>query len=467
LADNEKAFCAFNTPRVLNVVWPKTVEANNFDLFVDYANERSKAGTCTSMGFSAKSEVRYNAQGTAGSGFSACSACYQDVILATSFHQFFEPVEAILSDKVVPCHVAWPFIEARLLSMPSDWDEIQRDIDYRLRKVAACPGAELVKEANRRWWKPKGTTLPLRICDCCYWDGVFPTIFQEQFDPVVQDWRDGWYCAMSGYQLSVVWQHAAERGDMKLWLDAANAALSPMCSTIGTSGRAWNVFRDSALDGLDFCDRCTAVFIQPLGLGSRLEKRHYPEDEIIKCDLNPGNEHQAVILSKLGEAAAWRDFTIFKDHIASLAPHLRRLLPCPGTESARRNRWWGLGELKICEECWISFVKPSPFANYIKELELVRDVAEYSCDLGTDEWRYIWQRGCERQDFPYFMEALTLKNKLQSIRSDRLDTLEDLREKGRRGAVPEEWKRKLEYELRELEKDERDTIDMLAVLTRV
>jgi len=69
---------------------------------------------------------------------SACFACYQDVILALSFHQ--------------DGYSGWP---------PS-----------------------LAKEANGRWWKLKGTALQLRICDCCYWDGVFPTIFQGQFDLV-------------------------------------------------------------------------------------------------------------------------------------------------------------------------------------------------------------------------------------------------------------------------------------------
>jgi len=318
LAKDEKTFCAFNTPRVLNFIWPKTVEASLFEIFEGYAAERSKIGTCTGMDASAKPGVWYMVQGKSRGKFMACEACYQDVILASPFHPFFGPLEATVSDNTTSCHVAWPFIEARLLNITSSWDEIRRDIEYRLHKFPGCPGDKLIKEPSRRWWMPKGTSLPVYICDCCYWDGIFPTLFSSEFDLVVQDSSDEWCCAMSRYQLSTIWQYAAEKDDIMPWLDAVNAALSPMCTPHGSSGRTWNVFNDPALDGIDFCERCADVFIRPLGFGKHLEKRRYSPDENVKCDLNPTNKYQRETLQKLGEAAAWRDFGILKGYLAQL-----------------------------------------------------------------------------------------------------------------------------------------------------
>ncbi|KAF8541393.1 hypothetical protein BDD12DRAFT_524048 [Trichophaea hybrida] len=465
LAKGEKAFCAFNTPRVLNFVWPKTVEASLFEIFQNYATERSKIGTCTGMDASAKQGVWYMVQGSSRKKFIACQACYQDVILASPFHQFFGPLEATVTENTTSCHVAWPFIEARLLNNTSTWDEIQRDIDYRLHKVPACPGDKLIKDPGRRWWKPKDTPLPVYICDCCYWDGIFPTQFAGDFDLVTQEPRDEWCCAMSGYQLSTVWQYAAEKEDIKPWVDAANAALSPMCSPHGSSGKIWNVFKDPALDGIDFCERCTDVFIRPLGFGKYLEKRRYSANEIIQCDLNPAKQHQRETLQKLGEAAAWREFAILKEYLARLAqiaPQLYTPPPCPGTEPFQ-TRWWGCEGFVVCEECWLFRVNPSGFGSHFEEFELKDD---YTCDLGTPEWRYIWQKRCDRRELKQFLEAIMLKNKLDDVRFRRSATLSDFREKSRRRLFPDE-KRRLSVALSLLEEEERDTTNMLAALTRV
>jgi hypothetical protein len=461
LSDGEKAFCAFNTPTIVTLVWPKTVEENCFDVFARYAKERGKVGTCTSFDIAAKEGVWYTIRGYRG-GFIACQACYRDVILASPFHRHFGTLDAILSENTTPCHIAWPFIEARLLTADSTWKEIQDDLNFRLFKAPPCPGNQLIKDPGRRWWKPRGTVLPLYICDCCYWDGIFPTLFSDEFDQVSQGKKDAWCCAMSGYQLSVVWQYAAEKENITIWLDAAAAALSPMCSPDGARGQVWNSFRDSQLDGFDFCERCTNMFIKPLGFGRLLEKRRYSTGELIKCDLNPSNEHQPVLLQKLGEAAAWRDFGIFKQSLASLAP---LLLPCPGIEVVRRNRWWGHDEFTVCEECWHQRVKHTALGGFVKEFNL-RGASEESCDLGTLEWRFIWQKRCEMQDFFNFMEAIKLKNRLADIKRKRVDAMNMLHEKSRRGIYYDERKR-LDFELRELQTEERDTTNMLAAHTRV
>lgn len=467
LAEGQKTFCAFNTPRVLNYVWPKTIEESMFEIFKSYAAGRSLIGTCTGMDASAKKGVWYTIKNNPRGGFIACQACYQDVILATPFHSFFGPLEATVPENTISCHVAWPFIEARLLNTPtSSWEEIQRDIEYRLLKVPACPGDKLIKDTGRRWWKPKGTVMPLYICDCCYWDGIYPTVFSGEFDLVVQSRKQAWCCAMSGYQLSTVWQHAAEKKDFSSWLEAANAALSPMCHFEGASGQIWNVFKDPGLDGFDFCERCTDVFIRPLGFGNRLEKRRYAAEETIKCDLNPANEYQSALLRELGEAAAWRDFGIVKRYLSQLAPHVYKPPACPGELVVSRTRWWGHEGFNVCEECWLERVKTSPFAPYIKEFDLLGEPVELSCDLGTPDWQYIWQKRCERRDFDGFIEAITLKNKLDDVRLLREETMGEMKEKSRRGLFPDE-KRRLQGLLNVLQEEERDTTNMLAVLTRV
>ena len=464
LAEGQRAFCAFNTPRVLNFIWPETTETNVFEVFEGYATKRSKIGTCTSMDASAKQGMWYMTQGISNPAeryrrFIACQACFEDVILASPFHQFFEPLEAAVTDETTTCHVSWPFAEALLLNTLSPtWDEIHRKIDHMLLKVPECLGDKLIKDPGRRWWKPK-TVLPLYVCDCCYWDGIFPTLFSSEF-VAIQDPKDALCCVMSRYQLSTVWQYAEEEEDITPWLDAANAALSPMCTFHGSPGKIWNVFTDPALDGIDFCERCADVFIRPLGFGKHLEKRRYSLDEIILCDLNPTNKYQRETLQKLGEAAAGRDFGILKNYLAQLAqlaPQAYRPPPCPGTELAGRTRWWSCERFVVCEECWLLRVKPSVFESRFEEFD---PKGEYLCDLGTPEWRYIWQKRCERREFSLH------KNTLDDVRFRRMETLSEIKEKSRRGLLPDE-KRRLHHALSILEEEERDTTNMLAALTPV
>jgi hypothetical protein len=471
LTDGQKTHCAFNTPRVLRFVWPKTIEENLFDIFKSYAIERSAIGSCTSIEPAAKKGVWYTIHGNPRGGFIACQACYQDVILASPFHQFFGPLEATVSGNTISCHVAWPFIEARLLNTPPKWEDIQADIEYRLLSVPGCPGSDLVQGNGRRWWKPKGTTMPLFICDCCYWDGIFPTVFAGEFDAEAQGPREMRCCAMSGFQLSTVWQYAAEQEDIKPWLMAANSALSPMCAPGGSTGKIWNVFKDHELDGFDFCERCTDVFIRPLGFGSRLEKRRYAPNESIKCDLNPANDYQPALLQKLGEAAAWRDFGILKQFLAQLAPNVYcppvpQCLPCPGDKIVIRDHWFGVEGFYVCEECYRDRVRSSPFAQYVKEFDLGGEPAEAQCDLGSPEWRVIWQKRCQRQDFSSFIEAVGLKKLLEDIRIQRHEANEEMERKARRGLFPDE-RRRMQGRLNELQEAERDTTNLLAALTRL
>jgi hypothetical protein len=500
LVSGQKTHCAFNTPRVLNFVWPKTVEENHFDIFKGYAIERSAIGSCTSIEFGAKTGVWYTIHGNPRGGFIACQACYQDVILASPFHQFFGPLEATVSGNTISCHVAWPFIEARLLSSPSTWEEVQDDIEYRLHMVPGCPGNKLVVDTGRRWWKPKDVSMPLFICDCCYWDGIFPTVFATEFTAETQGPREPRCCAMSGFQLSTVWQYAAEQEDIKPWLMAADSALSPMCAPQGSVGKIWNVFKDPELDGFDFCERCAEVFIRPLGFGSRLEKRRYAVSETIKCDLNPANEYQGTLLQKLGEAAAWRDFAILKQYLVRIAPDVYHpsapptqqaytaspqqqqaytspppqayrpppppCPPCPGDEIAVRNHWFSADAFFVCEECYRDRVKPSPFGGLVKEFDLGGEAGEGRCDLGAPEWRVIWQKRCLSRDFPSFLEAVKLKKSLDEIRFRRQEANEEMEKKARRGLFPDE-KRRLMMKLNELREDERDTTNMLAALTRI
>ncbi|KAA8910410.1 hypothetical protein FN846DRAFT_539642 [Sphaerosporella brunnea] len=483
LSNGQKTHCAFNTPRVLKFVWPKTVEENHFDIFKSYALERSAIGSCTSIDSTAKKGVWYTIHGNPRGGFIACQACYQDVILASPFHQFFVPLEATVSGNTISCHVAWPFIEARLLNTPANWEETQADIEYRLLSVPGCPGNKLVQDNGRRWWKLKGPGKPpLYICDCCYWDGVFPTLFANQFEAAAQGSRDMWCCAMSGYQLSTVWQYAAEQEDMKPWLDAAEAALSPMCVAQGSTGKIWNVFKDPELDGFDFCERCAEVFIRPLGFGPRLEKRRYASSESIKCDLNPANEYQGKLLQMLGEAAAWRDFDILKKYLLQLAPEVYHppvsaaavappppppsYPPCPGAEYVCRNRWYGRDSFNVCEQCYRERVKPSSLGPWVKEFDCYGEPMEAQCDLGMPDWRAIWQKRCQTNDMGSFLEAVKLKKELDNIRIRRHEANEEMATKARRGLFPDE-RRRMQGRLSELQEEERDTTNMLAVLTRI
>jgi len=109
-------------------------------------------------------------------------------------------------------------------------------------------------------------------------------------------------------------------------------------------------------------------------------------------------------------------------------------------------------------------VKPSVFGCRFEEFDPKGEY--FLCDLGTPEWRYIWQKRCERREFSLFLEAIMHKNTLDDVRFRRMETLSEIKEKSRRRLLPDE-KRRLHHVLSVLEEEERDTTNMLAALTRV
>jgi hypothetical protein len=383
--------------------------------------------------------------GTGHTGFIACQACYEDVILASRYHNFFKPLEATVGENVYSCHVGTPFIEAQLMS-GLDYADFKREVEYRLRDVPPCPGPGVVTgEVNRRWWIPKGVNVPLRICDTCYCDGVFPSPFVGEFSAVLQGPNDPWFCGMGAFQLNIVWQYAVEKKDYEIWRDAAVASYKPMCIAEGSRGGLWNVFRDKELEDFEICDRCVDVYVRPFGFGDELTKRNIPREFRVVCGLNSqNNPRQPKLLEKLGEAALWRDFEIFAEY---LAPRIG-VQPCPGIRAVSKEKWWGFSNFNACQECYTLYMRNSPLAGCL-EYKGRESVRETVCDMASDDVKVLWERASSK-GVDWFLEVLQMRLDLVSMRTTR-ERLATVLGSGRYGSGPQ---RGLQIQLADAEKKE-------------
>lgn len=331
-------YCAFNTPRILSIIWPQVVRTGRFDVFRGHAAERSRISTC-SLSAGTKSGLWYMVLRPDGScSFIACQACFQDVILASPYHPHFKEVPAAVAEGAYSCHVSTPFIEAQLAAGKLPWHAVLREVEYRIHEVLPCPGNKIVPSPGRRWWKPRDSDL-IAVCDSCYCDGIAPSQFADHFTSVIQKASDvgPWFCGMGGFALSVVWTHAVEKDDYALWLEAVSAAYShPMCTPDGTIGGVWNVFREPGLGEFYVCDRCAEMYVRPLGFGESLDRlRFSPDAGRMVCGLNPEGPRAAEFREKLGEAAGWRDIEVFREGIVNGA--MPRPPPCCRRVRERRR----------------------------------------------------------------------------------------------------------------------------------
>ncbi|KAI5795296.1 hypothetical protein EDC01DRAFT_630029 [Geopyxis carbonaria] len=433
LTSGEWTYCAFNTPRILKYVWPHAMDIQDFDVFQGYAMHRSKLPTCGLVARSTRGLWFTIDTGVTQTGFIACEACYEDVILASNFHKYFTKLDAANPDGLLSCHLSSaPFIEAQMVDDGLTWPQFLRQIEYRLHEVPPCPQDRIVTDIDRLWWKPRSSNLPITICEACYCDGVAPTIFADEFDPLRQETKkDQWFCSMGAFQLSLVWKHAVEKKDYTLWFKAATAALSPMCSPDGAMGGIWNSFRNEKLKGFDFCDRCADMYVIPLGFGNYTEKRAYKPSFRVCCGFS--NQYRGEILQKIGEAADWRDFDIFMEY---LAPRVSQY-PCAGMKAVVRDRWWGRDNFRVCEECWKFRVRFSPLADYVDELR-PRKLERDTCALGTEDGKRWWDKACQTLDFWRFIEAIRMKRDLQELRRGRKELEGKLEMRGRRGGIYED-----------------------------
>lgn len=416
LQDGETIFCSFNTPRIKRLVWPATLDDRSLDGFVAFVLARMKISPCTQVSSSKIGCWFQMPLSRPDLAMVACHACYEDVVRASKFTDLFHRVEPLSSHGMSTCHVSTaPFIEAHLLNEEITHEELKGDIEYRLTRVAQCPQDTKIVNMNLRWWKPKDTRLPLRICDACYCDGIYPTEFRDRFVDVIQQETDiPWFCCVGAYNLNLVWKHAVGKGDYNLWFEAACSALSPRCEPVPKPGGNWKLIDNPKFHKFSICTRCAETYFRPLGFEKYLIDKKTDKKTLSWCGLSTAY-HQEIV-RVLADAAHWGEFEIFLDYLH----HRIASLPCPGEKEVVRDRWWMSEMAWFCEECYRFGVRASPFA---KMVEGVRDKSPRRCDLGNINGRMLWLAACKK---PYpkraiedFERGLVITDDLEDVRRRR------------------------------------------------
>lgn len=128
------------------------------------------------------------------------------------------------------------------------------------------------------------------------------------------------------------------------------------------------------------------------------------------------------------------------------------------TEQNNSDEIWRIhhtGEFTVCGDCWSRIVEPTPYSEYF-DLIVKENGDKHKCDLEQEEWKQLWERRYRLWDFGEFLKMVGLKHKLEEIRLEKADTVEEMREKSvRRGLFPDE-RRRFRNLLALVEKEEGD-----------
>lgn len=354
--------------------------------------------------------------------FRCCDACYNDIVLATAFAGYFAQAHPQPEDKVWTCDLAIPFIAGGMIQLSQyqdstgqdQWDEFRKVALYRLNDVPDCPGNMPVKGSGRKWWMPKNPIPGLYVCDACYCDDIVPHFKGEfaqaalpppQSQPILS-------CAMASYTIKTPWTLAIERNSYAVWWEAAHAASTlPPCTDKGFSDHAvggeWFTLQhhDPSLENFKCCRTCYYTLLRPLNLAHHFEPIIYmnPSEggSVTRvCSLTPDSQRFLPLVGKLGEAANWKDFTIF---LAYIIPRVR-IPPCQPGKFLARAKWYGTDDFVVCEECWYEHVRESSL-NHLMTVHARYSPEPQACDLYSPRMKRIWDEACQMRDLNHFVNA--------------------------------------------------------------
>ncbi|KAK1654543.1 hypothetical protein BDP81DRAFT_457377 [Colletotrichum phormii] len=384
--------CRFNAPRITRLLLPECLKRKEITCLREFMTARLNVQDCKgpsgadgSAGikwFKALDDRRY--------GFVSCEACYQDVVLATSFRDKFVPYDSPqATDDIWACDICLPFISRSIVKLSksgaSSWNE-WIEVAAKHMALPECDKGP-VSPSSRRWMRLRGQRYPdFKMCEKCYEKHVALTTLDKDFDFVPHvsshtglDWMDAALghttteptpitCSMNGLPTEVALTAANDFQDVNVLYQALEVILScPPCTDRGIINGTWYTLTGGDCDGYRICAPCHAAFITPFGLDRFYEQSRSEE---------------------AGET--YSRYSVFVRKFAGV-PH------CVRENLVDNQRWYGWDDCTICPECYITFCEESspPPPSLAMEFNNNLVVEKRMCCLYPPRMRQKWTEACE------------------------------------------------------------------------
>lgn len=412
--------CRFNAPRITRLLLPECLKRRDITPLREFMTARLDVLDCKGAS---------GADGSAGikwfkplddrlDGFVSCEACYQDVVLATSFHDKFIPHDSPqASDAIWACDICLPFMSRSMVKISrlgiDGWNEWVEAAAKHIALPECDKGP--VSPSSRRWMRLRGERHPdFKMCEKCYEKHVALTTLDKDFESVPHapsqtglDWMDAALgyttteptpitCSMNGLPVEVALIDAKDFQDINVLHRALEVILScPPCTERGIINGVWYTLTGGDCDGYRICAPCHAAFITPFGLDRFYEQSKSEEaGGTYFCSFERSSAPRwAEHMNRNAEAVetgVWSRYSVFVRKFAGV-PH------CAKENLVDNRRWYGWDDCTICPECYITFCQesspPPPSLAMVFNNDLV--VEKRMCCLYSPRMRQKWIEACE------------------------------------------------------------------------
>ncbi|KAK1543226.1 hypothetical protein CPAR01_03859 [Colletotrichum paranaense] len=412
--------CRFNAPRITRLLLPECLKRKDITPLREFMTARLDVLDCKGVS---------GADGLAGikwyqplddrlDGFVSCEACYQDIVLATSFRDKFVPHDSPqASDAVWACDICLPFISRSIVRLSKSGVDGWNSWVEAAAKHIALPECDKgpVSPSSRRWMRLRGERHPdFKMCEKCYEKHVALTTVDKDFESIPHvpshtglDWMDAALgyttteptpitCSMNSLPVEVALTDAKGFQDINVLYRALEVILScPPCTERGIINGTWYTLTGGGCDGYRICAPCHAAFITPFGLDRFYEKSQSEEaGETYFCSFERSSAPRWVEhMNRNAEAVetgVWSRYSVFVRKFAGV-PH------CAKENLVDNRRWYGWDDCTICPECYITFCQESSPPPPSLTMEFNNDlvVEKRMCCLYSPRMRQKWIEACE------------------------------------------------------------------------
>ncbi|RFU79029.1 hypothetical protein TARUN_3158 [Trichoderma arundinaceum] len=372
--DGEVAACGFRFPRLKDVLWPEALRTHNVNALREYMSRRLQFKPCPGQipTEDTKGRVLYGMVDNDIEGFTACEACFEDYVVATSFKSSFGTYPEGVSQW--SCDLSIPYITGAVATMSkyNNWNGFVTTTSRRLQ-LSACQGGQMPSDAIE-WYLPNSYGIK----------GEFQRL-SDDVEPEL------WSCGLADRNIStgMALEAALDRRDFEVFAKAEEVICSLVpCTSDGIIyGNWWTM---EGCEKFNICEACHAGFIQTRGLDHFFQLSDRESTTAYVCDFCIASPRFAKYILKFAEMLHRGVFAYFSDFVMTFAG----VPACPKLGGYGKSKWWGYPEAPFCQECYIDFVAHTPLAEslpmngeYIEQATL--------CHIWSPRMRSLWLEVCE------------------------------------------------------------------------
>ncbi|EFQ28188.1 uncharacterized protein GLRG_03332 [Colletotrichum graminicola M1.001] len=413
--------CRFNVPRITRLLLPEYVKHNDDGPIREFISSRLSILDCRGpQGSTGGSGIKwFKTLDSRLEGFISCKACYEDIVLATSFRRYFVANEASQPpDTTWACDVCLPFIARSLVKYSKRTTDAWEEWVKAAVKHINLPQCEKkpVSPTTRQWMQLREQRFPgMKMCERCYEETIALTpidgnfeVFPQQPSHTGLDWMDvalgyrtvepsPFLCSATSLPVRVSIAAANSQKDVGVFYRALETIIpSPHCTEQGIVGGVWYTLKGGECDSYSICAACYAGYMKTWQLGRFFEQtKGLDGTQAYLCSFQRSAPRWFQHMYRMQEAidtGVWSRYAGFVRKFDGVPD-------CARETQVENRKWYGWDDCTICPECYITSCKessPGPGVEMDYDNQLVAD--RRMCCLYSPRMRQKWIEACEKGD---------------------------------------------------------------------